>query len=155
MPPPAKRRHFPARAQQKAPLGTGLSEFGACPTLLQSRYMHLPDAVAEAQHLLFAASQCILALSQLFFIVGGAVLGPVPATAGAVKATARPSATIIGSSLLIAFLLLGGNTYGRETPMPAIGALWAHTKSPARDGAEVIAALVRGQRYVSALVRSH
>ena len=76
-----------------------------------------------------------MALLQLFCIVGGAALGPVPATAGAVKATAKLSATIIGSSLLIAFLLLGGNlTLGERN---AYACDWGPVaKSPARDGAE-------------------
>jgi hypothetical protein len=68
--------------------------------------MHRPDAVLEEQHLFCVASQCILAFSQVLCLVGGAALGPVPAIAGTVKATVRPSATIIGKSLAMGTLLL-------------------------------------------------
>ena len=69
-----------------------------------TRYMQWPLAVMPAQHFLALSSHFILAFSQVLFIVGGALFGPVPATAGAVKARAMANANI-ETRVFIGFLL--------------------------------------------------
>ena len=67
--------------------------------------MQWPAAVVAAQHFFALSSHFILAFSQVLFIVGGALFGPVPATAGTVKARAMANANI-ETRVFMGFLLV-------------------------------------------------